>query len=323
MCKSGVVGFVLIVLIFLTPNFFSQPPAMVPPNLQRQPRNPDEAAYRQLQIQRSMEAQQQNIMRSGEMIARNSALPRGERPLVLTRAERKRYEALMAPNIADLEFYKDFLHADRTGIFRLFPNSDCVNRGLIRVDGQCANHVPGGSSNKFRSGAITPDIHFNNGILFAEGFFSQQVLVNLGDVPIAEVNLETTGIPFLTTFEPAVNFTVAQSQYKDLAEGIEHDRRQYSNRTQAAVNTTYAVRIVAYRNTNNLLSRFGHVGTVLNEDFEGFSMIRNDNRTDIVVAFRIIRQEEDGNITIVWKELSRKKSPVLNFEKKEKMQDFR
>jgi hypothetical protein len=323
MRKIGISA-VMLVIAFLAfgPVVFPQPPSMVPPNLQRQPRSPDEAAYRQIQIQREMERQQQNIMRSGESIARRSRFP-GEQPLPITREERKRFAALMEPDEADLQRYKELLDQPRTGIFRLFPNTDCVQRGVIRADGSCAKFVPGGSSNTFRSGATTPDIHYVNGRVLAQGFFSQQMAVELGDVPIESVTLLTKGVPYLVDFQPSTEIVTVREQFKKISKGLRDRDLTYSNRITPKLDTTYALRIVAYRNSNNLRSRFGLNGQVLDEDALGFETIRGDHRTDIVVAFRVVRAENDGILTIVWRELSRQKSPLLNFAKDEPMEDFR
>ena len=159
----------------------------LPPNLRTTPRNPDEAAYRQIQIQRTLDAQQRTAMKEMEDNARATAKFPGEKLPEMSEKDRRRIEALLAPDPEDLLTYKEFLDQDRTGIFRLFPNSDCETQGIIRIDGECQNHVPGGSSYSFRGRATTPDIFFNNGLLAAEGFFSQEVMTSLGDIAIEDV----------------------------------------------------------------------------------------------------------------------------------------
>ena len=295
----------------------------LPPNLRTTPRNPDEAAYRQIQIQRAIDAQQRTAMKDMEDNARRTARLPGETIPELSAKDRKRIEALLAPNKDDLEMYKDFLDQDRTGIFRLFPNSNCESGGVIRVDGECINHVPGGSSYSFRGRATTPDIFFNNGLLAAEGFFSQSLLTSLGDVPIESVSPLTEGVGYLRDFEPAIDLESARKQRAEIVRGIEADGVRYSNLAKPRVGGTYAIRIVAYRNGNNLIRRLPKEGTTRESPVFKFAKVQEDNRSDLLVAFRIIRQEADGNITIVWKELAKKRSPEINFKDGEEMSDIR
>ena len=295
----------------------------IPPHLLRPPRNPDEAAYRQIQIQRTMEAQQRQAMREAEASARASAtLPREKLPK-LTEADRARIEALLTPNPEDVAANKHLLDQPRTGIFRLFPNSNCESRRQIRVDGDCANHIPGGSSYSFRAGGITPDIHFNNGNLIGEGFVSQILVAELGDLALADVNLSTAGIGFLKDFEPANDFDGAAKQRAGILKGIDSGERKYSNIVVPKIDTTYATRIVAYRNDNNLARRLPREGLAADNPVTSFQMVQADNRFDLLVAFRVIRREADGNLTILWKELTRKKSPVITFDRDQELADFK
>jgi hypothetical protein len=47
-----------------------------------------------------------------------------------------------------------------------------------------------------------------------------------------------------------------------------------------------------------------------------------EKRVDLIVGLRVIRLD-DGNATIVWKELSRKDAPKLKFAKGEPLGDFK
>jgi len=241
----------------------------------------------------------------------------------LTDSDRSRIEALLTPNPEDIAANKGLLDQPRTGIFRLFPNSNCESKRQIRVDGDCANHVPGGSSYSFRPGGITPDIHFNNGELIAEGFFSQILIAELGDVPITDINVSSGGIGVLKDFEPAIDLAGARKQYASIVKRDDSGERRYSNKVIPKVNTTYATRIVAYRNDNNLTRRLPLEGLSSDNPVTSFRMVQADNRFDLIVAFRIIRREADGNLTIVWKELSRKKSPVITFDRRQPLSDFK
>jgi len=307
------------VSLLSTGNLLAQVPV---PRGSRSGSNPDADAYRQIQKQRAMDAHARTMMREAEANARASAtLPREKLPK-LTEKDRKRIEALLTPDPADVAANKEFLEQPRTGIFRLFPNSNCESKMQIRVDGDCANHVPGGSNYSFRPGAGTPDIHFNTGRVIGEGFFSEVILAEVGKMTIEETaNAEQ--VAFLRKFEPASDFAGARRQHAELIKGIRSNGVTYSNRVLPKLDTTYAVRIIAYRNDNNLRRRLPVEGLTPDNPVISFQTVQADNRFDLLVVFRIIRREADGNITILWKELSRQKSPVITFGRDERLTDFK
>jgi len=311
-----------IVLLLITVDVAAQLQSL-PPDLRRTPRNADEAAYRQIQIQRAMEARQRMAMRQAETEARQSVQPPHEKLPTLTEADRKRIKALLTPNPDDIFANQELLKQPGTGIFRLFPNSNCESRMEVRVDGPCANHVPGGSSYSFRPGAITPDIHFNDGWLIGDSFFSQIIVARIGDVPLVGLEASASQLRFLTSFEPASEIPGARQQFATIMKGIDADGVKYSKGSQPELGATYAMRIVAYRNGNNLERRMAREGVGPDHPVMMFKKLEEDNRVDLLVAFRIVRREEDGNLTIVWKELERKKSPVLRFAQDEEMTDLK
>lgn len=313
----------LAVLILLSvAGAVSQAPVL-PHGLRTTTRTPDEAAYRQIQIQRALEGQQRQEMRDLEATARASVkLPREKLPK-LTEADRKRIEALLMPDPHDVAANKEILDQPRTGIFRLFPNSNCETKRHIRVDGDCANHIPGGSHYSFRPGAITPDIHFNNGQLVGEGFFSQIIVTELGDLPILNLSRAVEKLDLLNDFAPAKDLAGVGRQRAEILKSAGPGGRPYSKTVLAKLNSTYAMRIVAYRNDNNLIRRLPLEGMSADNAVISFQKVQADNRFDLVVVFRVIRRDADGNITILWKELSRKKSPVITFGRDEPLSDFK
>jgi hypothetical protein len=54
-----------------------------------------------------------------------------------------------------------------------------------------------------------------------------------------------------------------------------------------------------------------------------FLALKDDNRTDLTVAFRIIRKDADGSITLVWKKLVEKTPPEIVFPDDAPMMDFK
>lgn len=296
----------------------------------------------EIQAQRREERKSQERERkTWEILTKNSSAANGERIIdeparpsrrVVTwnstaefQKERKRIKALRAPNPEDLAKYKDFLKQPQTGLFRLFPDFGCDSKNLIRVDGDCEGAVTGSWAYSFRRNDYTSDfldIRLKDGNLIADGFLSQEILVSLGNIPLEKVPLSNTGVmKFLVDFKPEIQIKKTNKQYKEIAATISFDGYRYGNNLKADLDTTYAARIVAYRNDDKKVSRLSSY-TMSLED-KKFVDLKRDEREDLIIAFRIVRKDDDGNITILWKKLSRQKSPKLIFGKDEKLSDIK
>lgn len=293
----------------------------LPPHLRRTASNPDQEAYRQIQIQRTLDAQQRTAMRRMEEDARASAAVKEVMPSV-SAADLKRIENLLRPHPEDLQKYKSFLDLDRTGIFKLFPQSDCDEARIVRVDAECANSVPGGSRYSFRAGSKTPDIHYLNDLLYVKGFFALHLISNIGDVAIESLVPGDKFLKPLSEFVPSSDFDGARSQSADLEEGLILGGQRYADRAEVSLDSTYLLRIVTYKNGNNLQRRLARSTASLDDPVLSFEKLLTDNRLDLIVAFRIVRKDEYGNLTLIWRELGRKKPPTITFTDEQTMADF-
>lgn len=224
----------------------------------------------------------------------------------------KEQEQRLKPNPDDLTKHATFLKDSKTGIFRLFNDLDCEsNVYVIKVDEACQSSIPGGAFYSFREKEYTTaylaDIRFKQGLLISDGALSQNMLVNLGDMPLENVSLETDGIKYLTGFVPETVNTSVSRQFVEIVKGVKDGKHEYRKVLPAFNNTTYALRVIAYRGS-------------FYRNFRGwiFNLLEGDKRVDVIITFRIIRKDEDGNVTILWKELDRKKSPKMEYEKKNK-----
>ena len=255
--------------------------------------------------------------------AQSSAPWPGQRPVDgLSREDLKRIKALMTPDRADVDKYREFLKQDDTGIFRLYPDFDCASRRTISVAGECANQVHRGSTFSFRGSRRFSDVRYNNGRLTGNGFLSHEIFVDLGDVSIDDLNLNSPGVAFLDSLVPSSEFASANKQFLDFARGIEFSGMTFSRSVVPQVDRTYAVRIVAFDNGNSLQNRLWR-RTRPEPMLRAFHALHWDKRIDIVVVFRIIRFEDDGNITVVWKQLNRKKAPEIMFAETEALRGFK
>jgi len=224
---------------------------------------------------------------------------------------------------ADYFPYSEFLKAEKTGVFKLFPDYDCVVKNVIRIDGDCKNFVMASSSFSFRNlGYAHPyysDLGFDQGEIFSNAFFSQGIIVSLGDVPIEDVTPSRDGLKFLFDLPPASEPGEARKVAVKFKAGLENGGFKYSTSLKPAENTTYALRSIAY-NVANSLPAVTEM-TSLNE--MRFHTLSLDKRADVIIVFRIIRKGTDGSLTIVWKELDRREAPKIKFSKGEKFVDFK
>lgn len=235
----------------------------------------------------------------------------------------KEYELLRAPNPEDSVKYKDFLSQPKTGLFRLFPDLDCESKLLVRIDGDCGDAVSHSWSYSFRqkdySNDILFDVRLKDGNLISDGFYSQGILVDLGDVPLRNISIADEGIKFLVEFKPEKRFKDARNQFLQVEKGIASVNHFYAKSVKAEVNRTYAARLIAYKKQILLSSQFSGSSN----DIEKYLKLNNDKRIDLIIAFRIVRKDEGGNITILWKELNRQNSPKLIFKKNDKLSDIK
>jgi hypothetical protein len=225
--------------------------------------------------------------------------------------------------VADLDGYTEFLKTDKTGVFKLFPDYDCVTKNVIRTDGNCKDFVMASSSFSFRTRAYSHpyyhDLGFNHGQIYSNAFFAQGILVSLGDISIEVVTPSHGGLKFIVDFQTASEPGDARSTAARIKAGIDFGGLTYSSGLIPAENTTYALRSAAY-NVANSLPAISETTSASELRFHTLSL---DKRADVIIVFRIVRKGEDGTLTIVWKELDRKEAPKIKFPKGEKFADFK
>ncbi len=233
----------------------------------------------------------------------------------LSKKEKDLRSKFVAIDAADLELSKDFLSQPRTGIFRLFADNNCFANGFMQTDDNCKNIFPGTWFYSFRAKDYSDntffDILLKNGRLVSDGFLSQGILTKSGNFSLDNVNLESKGVKFLAAFKPAEKTKDIKIQYEQIGNGIESDGYKYAREVIAEVGEVYLMRVIAYRLQKKFLDKT--LKNIQNETNISMFMLEQDERVDLMVAFRIIRKETSGNLTIIWKELSKKKSPEAIF----------
>ncbi|HQR35122.1 MAG TPA: hypothetical protein PLK30_20460, partial [Blastocatellia bacterium] len=112
------------------------------------------------------------------------------------------------------------------------------------------------------------------------------VLVDLGDVSLESVSLGSAGVEYLAKFMPAATESAAENQFQQLEKGESVSGFKYSLSVPWKLNTTYALRSINY------------------------------GRSDLLVAFRTVRQDQNGSLIVLWKKLKSYNTPNLKKEQK-------
>lgn len=184
----------------------------------------------------------------------------------------------------------------------------------------------GASGFRIRKGAESgPDIRLNRTRLVADGFFSSSLLVNLGDVPIESIGVDSVGMNFLTSFQPDHEVKNVKLQNEQIGHGVTADGFFYSDNVNVAANMTFATRIIAFEGDNTSFKRFDR-----DRDHEAtskirakFSSLKYDRRSDVIAIVRVVRVDDDGSVTLIWKKLREIDAPKLRFGDSQPLSDLR
>lgn len=218
----------------------------------------------------------------------------------------------LSPNIEEVNKYADFLRQPNTGLIKLAADLGCAeNTKIVVATADCLRYtMPGaGTSFSFRTKNYRlqrlADLTFTNDSFQATGVLLHGIFVKIGDVPLEKVDLQTKGLSYLLNFQPETDYEKARVIDRQLSEGVFSDGFQYRRGFYAVENTTYVLRSIAYDG-----KYFRAVEGVAYNEFAF------DKRRDVTVAFRIVRKDSDGSVTILWKEILRKNSPKIKYQKR-------
>ena len=222
----------------------------------------------------------------------------------------KEQKKQLLPKNEDLQAYAQLLAQPKTGIFRLLPDLECETNSLvIKADETCLKAIPESSFYSFReqehTREIQADLRLKSNYFISDGILSQGILVVLGDVALQNITTQSAGLKFLNDYVPQTLNKEAQKQFLQTAKGVESGGYRYGKIVPVSENTTYALRVIAYKGSIFRIYR----------GFR-FDLLEGDKRIDLTLAFRVVRQDKDGGLTLVWKELARRESPKLEFEKR-------
>lgn len=186
---------------------------------------------------------------------------------------RERESAFLEPSGEDRAAFAEYLAAPNGGLMRLLPREDYDNDQHLTVRGGGAYYSFSRLSHDYNK---RPDIEFEQGHL-SVGFAGADygLLGMIGDVPLESVALESPTLEFLSSYTPPSSISKVRAEYARLYPGVEAEDVKYARRVPALVNRTYLLRSIIFDNS------------------------------DVLVAFRILRQDTDRSLIIGWKLLKK------------------
>jgi len=219
--------------------------------------------------------------------------------------------------------YAEFTKAPDTGITKIFANNGCQLARVVDASDKCRDFIPQSYAFSFRTKGYVGEPYgditlYRNGI-FTGGFFAQSAIVSIGNVPVENVDTNNPAVKLLAALPPDKDFDAAKEAAQRLKQGYSSDGMTVSTVMKAAVNTTYVIRVIAYR-PGVSVPPLSERSTTMEK---WFLSLGNDTRGDILALFRIVDVQPDGAMTVVWKLLERKDAPKLKFGKDEPLADFR
>ncbi len=222
----------------------------------------------------------------------------------------KRDKELTSVDKEDKSKHSAFLKGSDTGILRLHDSENCDEEGkTIHADEPCPWNIVGKATiYSFRTEDYTnkffSDIQFEDKTFKIVGINLLGFLTDLGDVSIENLNLQSKGIKEMAEFQPSTEDAEITKHFGLAKNGFQVGDYIYKTELQMKPNKTYALRSIAY--DSKVLWKIGK---------RKINVLEYDKRKDIIVIFRVVREQTDGSINILWKKIQSKDAPKLKPKK--------
>jgi hypothetical protein len=190
----------------------------------------------------------------------------------------KRY---LSPSEEDQARYADFLHEADTGLIRLLPREKFGfnnQRKGVSVSGGGAYYSFVRLIHDYGQGS---DIELSQGVL-SSGFagYDYGIMTNLGDIPLENVSSETAAAQVIAAHTPPTEEPKIRMEQRKWGNGQTVEGASYRSRVPLVVNSTYLLRSIEY------------------------------DRSDVMVAFRVVRLDSDDSAIILWKLMKKFPTPL-------------
>lgn len=184
----------------------------------------------------------------------------------------------LQPDPVDFTANAAFLAQPDTGLIRILPREKFDGVLSTRGGGAYYSFVRLVHEYGFGSDLELQQGEFSVGFAGADFGF----LVSLGVIDLNSVAVDHPGVKYLASFSAPVSEPEARQQQQRSSQGFNENGFFYRNRLSAKLNDTYVVRSVGYR------------------------------ESDVLIAFRFVREDTDGSRILQWKLLHWFAAPQLN-----------
>ena len=203
----------------------------------------------------------------------------------------------LAASKEDRTTFAAFLRTPNSGLMRLIPPGKITYRpGPTAIPGGGAYYSFANVTHFLVYGS---DIRLSAGSLSVGSVTGYGILTTLGDVPLENVVLTDPRAEFVASYEPASTVIQARAETLRFRETVISEGRSYQATLPAEVNSTYLVRSINY-------------GKPLFGPNSSSPPPAGARRTDVLVAFRVVRKDADESLTIAWKLLKKYPQPKLD-----------
>jgi hypothetical protein len=232
------------------------------------------------------------ILVAALLIGIGSLIACGQQPSradVLKEIEAKRAELaklekeFLAPAAEDRSDYAEFLAQPNTGLIRLLPretfDSYANKKSGMTTRGGGAYYSFSRQTHEY---GFATDIGLEQGFL-QTGFGGADygMLTKLDGARLEDVSIELPGAIFLAKYSAVANEPEARIEQRRFATGATIDGFAYKRRVPVENGATYLLRSVTFE------------------------------EADVLVAFKVVRQDTDGSLIVVWKLLQKYPVPKL------------
>ena len=218
--------------------------------------------------------------------------PFGE-PRVLTKGP-------LAPSAQDRANQASFLKRRNTGLLRLVPRqpmtssrqSSLASKPLVKINGGGAYYSFVHKSHEYGYGsdlelsstyANISGTWLPSSLQLSVGFAGAAfgMLGNLGETPLEGLTIDDPRTEFMRGYKPPRTESEARSENKRFGQGVTLNDQTYKSRLPVQIGATYLLRSIDY------------------------------DRSDVLVAFRVVREDTDQSLIIAWKLLKKFPTPGL------------
>jgi hypothetical protein len=184
----------------------------------------------------------------------------------------------------DRSTYADFLRQPNTGLVRLMPREVFDNE--IRKGIKLLTIRGGGAYYSFSR--LTHDYGYGSDISLEQNYLSvgfagadYGMLLKLSEVSLEQLDSEHPAARFLAGYTPPTLEPEIRKEQRRFIDGTEINSVVYKERLPLEVGATYLVRSITF------------------------------DRADVLVGFKVLRQDTDGSIVLLWKLLRKYQTPLI------------